>query len=183
MLSEAVAAKDDVTLVGLPATVFDKTSDKALLIHRSTTRHPPTHVKAVSWFRYLADSRDFDLKKGFVTKWIGVDDDRAKTLDDSETFNALAVVPGSYALQSVILFKDGKVRRIHAKSSTQVITLAGGQAYFLNDVIFRWQMKNANDRPNQREIKRNLLLWLKVKNKFKVYRLNIAQPIIESINR
>ena len=183
LLVGPAVAKEDVTLMGVPATSFSSASDRALLIYRATTRQPPTHIKAVSWFSYLPEKQDFDLKKGFVTKWIGVEDERAKSLDDSVTFRALAVVPGAYALQSVIALKDGKVRRIHAKKSTQVIELAAGKAYFLNDVVFRWQMKNSQDRPDQKEIRRELLRWLKEKNEFKFKELLQANILVNNINR
>ena len=166
-----VAAKEDVVLMGVPATSFSKSSDRALLVYSSTTRHPPTHVKAVSWLRYLPDKQDFDLKKGFVTKWIGADEKEAKALEDGERFRALSVVPGSYALQSIITLKDGKMRRIHAKQSTQVINLEAGRAYFLNDIVFKWQMKNVGDRPDHKVIRRDLTKWLQIKTEYKIEKL------------
>jgi hypothetical protein len=157
------APKADVTLLGVPAVSFDKDSDRALLIYRSITNHPSTKLKAVSWFLYERAKQKMDIRKGFVTKWIGADEEKAKGLEKGEFFRAVAVVPGAYALQSVIAQRNGEMRRIHAKNSTQMIELAAGEVYFLNDIIFKWQLKESRSFPNQRQVNKKLAKWIFLK--------------------
>ena len=101
------AAEEDVTLMGVAATSFNKDSEKALLVYKSTTQHPRRKLKVISWFVYLDDKEDFDLKRGFVTKWLGVEEEKAIALEPKDRFRALKVVPGVYALKSIITLKDG----------------------------------------------------------------------------
>ncbi|MDA0656755.1 MAG: hypothetical protein O2912_10145 [Proteobacteria bacterium] len=172
-----------MTLLGVPAVSFDKNSDKALLIYRSVTNHPPTKLKAVSWFRYERDKQKMDIRKGFVTKWIGADEENAKGLEKGELFRAVAVVPGAYALQSVIAQRNGEMRRIHAKISTQLIELAAGKVYFLNDIIFKWQLKNSRDLPDQRQINKQLAKWIYFKTEYKIDKiLHLKPSVVRIIN-
>jgi hypothetical protein len=177
----ASAPKADVTLLGVPAVSFDKDSDKALLIYRSITNHPPTKLKAVSWFLYERAKQKMDIKKGFVTKWIGADEEQAKGLEKGELFRAVAVVPGAYALQSVIAKRNGEIRRIHAKKSTQMIELAAGKVYFLNDIIFKWQLNESRGLPDQRQVNKLLSKWIYFKTEYKIDKILHLNPSVVDI--
>ncbi|MBO44253.1 MAG: hypothetical protein CMM28_11075 [Rhodospirillaceae bacterium] len=176
------AAGKDVTLMGVAATSFNKDSDKALLIYKSTTQHPRRKLKVISWFVYLDDKEDFDLKKGFVTKWLGVEEDKAISLGPKDRFRALKVVPGVYALQSIITLKDGKMQRIHAQKSTQTISLSAGEVYFLNDVIFKWQA-DSKYYMNNKEMKIDLSKWIDINKELNIGRIINLRPKISKLNR
>jgi len=177
------AAEKDVTLMGVAATSFSTDSDKALLIYRSTTRHPRKKLKVVSWFVYLDDKEDFDLEKGFVTKWLGVEEDKAIALAETDRFRALEIVPGAYSLQSIITLKDGKMQRIHAKKSTQTISLSAGKVYFLNDVIFKWQTTERKYERNNKELMLDLSKWISVHPQLNITNILDLRPKISNINR
>ena len=177
------AAEKNVTLMGVAATSFNIDSEKALVIYSSTTRHPRKKLKVVSWFVYLDDKEDFDLEKGFVTKWIGVEEDKAIALAETDRFRALEIVPGAYALQSIITLKDGKMQRIHAKKSTQTISLSAGKAYFLNDVIFKWQANKIKNNRNNKEFMLGLSKWLYMHPELNIRNIIDLRPKISNINR
>ena len=177
------AGEKNVTLMGVAATSFNIDSEKALLIYKSTTSHPRKELKVVSWFVYLDDKEDFDFEKGFVTKWIGVEEDEAIALAETDRFRALEVEPGAYALQSIITLKDGKMQRIHAKKSTQTISLSAGKAYFLNDVIFKWQVDKTKYKRSNEEIMLGLSKWLSMHPGFNIKNIIDLRPKISSINR
>jgi hypothetical protein len=179
----STAMAEDVTLMARPATSFTPLDGRALVIYHAVTDYPPTNVKAVSWFIYIKDKQDFDLKKGFVTKRIGSAEDKAKALVPSERFRALAVVPGAYALQSIILEKDGKPQRIHAKKSTRKILLEAGRAYYFDDVIFKWQMKKGDNPPDKKKIIVELSKWLQGNKQYKIDKLINTVPEIVKIER
>ena len=169
--------------MGVAATSFNIDSENALLIYRSTTRHPRKNLKVVSWFVYLDDKEDFDLEKGFVTKWIGVEEDEAIALAETDRFRALEVEPGAYALQSIITLKDGKMQRIHAKTSTQTISLSAGKAYFLNDIIFKWQVDKIKYKRSNKEMMLGLSKWISMHPDLNITNIIDLRPKISSINR
>jgi len=176
------AAEEDVTLMGVAATSFNKDSEKALLVYKSTTQHPRRKLKVISWFVYLDDKEDFDLKRGFVTKWLGVEEEKAIALEPKDRFRALKVVPGVYALQSIITLKDGKMQRIHAKKSTQTISLSAGEVYFLNDIIFKGQANN-NYHLNNKKIMSDLSKWIDSKKELNIRKVINLRPKVSNINR